>query len=225
MKKLPLALSALLLTPIAAQADLLGAGIGAGMWQATPSGTAALSGVTFFDADNNLKTSSNNYAWAYINHPIPLLPNAMIEQKAFSSEKSTDKLTLDQLDATLYWGLPIPMVDINFGLTFKQVSGEVVGGATSEKIDAIIPMGYLAVHLPIPATDITLSADMKTIGYDNSSISDSSVKVRWDLIGLGVKLGVEAGYRMQSLTIDGLGVDVKTDITIDGAFAGVTVVF
>jgi outer membrane protein len=207
-----------------AHAELLGAGVGAGIWQATPKGDTTLNNATLVDA-NNLKATSNNYFWAYINHPIPVIPNAMIEQTAFSSDKGSDSLTLDQLDTTLYWGLPLPMLDFNFGLTLKQFNGEVRNSLQTEKIDASVPMGYLALHVPIPATDFTISADTKMVSYDGSSLSDTRIKARWDLIGAGVNLGVEAGYRTQNVSIDGLDLDVQTDLTIDGLFAGVTLVF
>lgn len=245
-KKLTLSavLAACLIAP-QAHAELLGAGVGVGIWQAEPSGTAQLGDKFNVKNDTGLKSSDNNYIWAYFNHPIPLLPNIMLEHTGFSSTGNKNvnitfndrtfsgntktKLELNQLDAIAYWGLPLPLIDINFGLGFKQLSGDLSmsssGATESTKLDGTLPIGYLGAHFPIPALPITLSADTKIISYDGSSFSDTRFKGRWDILSAGVKLGVEAGYRVQNITIDGLDIDTKADLTIDGLFAGVTLVF
>ena len=250
MKKHALVLATLLTTAPLAQADTVGVGFGTGIWSATPSGTAQLgSNGTNFDLakDTGLKSNNNAYVWAYFNHPIPLLPNIMLESTnvTHSGTKNTSikfggttfngqtktELDLSQVDLVAYWGLPIPMVDINFGVALKQLNGELTlsGGGNSEPkttdINATIPMGYLGAHFTIPTTDLTLSADSKMISFDGSSLSDTRFKARYNITNFGLKLGVEAGYRTQSLKIDGLSVDAQTDIKIDGLFAGVTLVF
>ena len=242
---LALGIATLISAPIA-QAELLGAGVGVGIWSAGPTGTANLGTEFDVEKDTGLGSNENLYVWAYLNHPVPLLPNVMLESTMLESTGSQNtnltfmgqnfsgstqtKLTMDHLDATLYWGLPLPIVDINFGFGVKQSSGELsltnsVSGNKTTSLDFTMPYGYLGVHLPIPVLPITLSADTKAIGYDGSSYQDTRAKVRWDVIGLGVNLGIEAGYRIQSLVIDGLSVDLETDIQIEGMFAGVTLVF
>lgn len=225
MKK-PILASMFCLTVISvpAQAELLGAGVGIGTWQATPKGSASFSDQTRFDA-YQLNDTSNRYIWAYLNHPLPFLPNAMLEQTDFSSKKANQQLQLDQFDTTFYWGVPLPILDLNFGLTLKNFNGTFSNSLASEKIDDIVPMAYGAMHAPIPGTSLMLSADTKLMVFDGSNVSDTRIKGRWDMIGLGVNLGLEAGYRVQSIKIEGSNRNVETDFKLDGLFAGITLVY
>ena len=232
-----------------AQADLLGFGAGAGMWSATPGGTAQYEGDEFdLKDDTGLSKSTNAYFWAYLEHPIIMLPNIRLEHTAFSTDgtgsqainfggvsfplsQKTD-LTLDQLDVVFYYGLPVPLVDINLGFGAKQVDGEIAmsaaSGLLSEKTDLsfTLPIVYAGVRFEIPGTPVGLEADMKYIGYDKSSLSDTRIKADWTLLSAGIALAAEAGYRKQAIVIEDIsGVDAEADITIDGLFAGLSLRF
>lgn len=222
--KTTLALTALFLASTPTQAEMLGIGIGVAVWNAKPTGDVSTD-ITNFKIDDSLKSSNNNYFYAYFNHPIPVIPNLKLESTSFESEKSGDLLQLDQIDATIYWTLPIPLVDLDLGITAKSFDGKIQGSGINEKIDATVPMGYASLTFGIPATDITLNANTKVISYDGSSLNDTQIKARWDVISAGLKFGIEAGYRTQNIKIDGFSQKVKTDIKVDGFFAGIALSF
>lgn len=206
------------------QAEILGAGVGAGIWNQSYSGQASINNTQIIDG-NEFKSNKNNYVWGYLNHPIPVLPNVKLEYAQVDTTQNNNLLNLDQTDLTLYWGLPVPVVDLDFGLTVKKFDGKLVGNNETEKVDALVPMGYLSLKAPLPFVPVTLGADTKVISYNGSSINDSKITARWDVVDSVVKLGVELGYRKQNIDIDGFGQDVRADMSIDGWFAGVALVF
>ena len=141
MKKL-LALAIVASASMAANADLLfTVEAGANVWNAEASGKA--DDIDLGKSGLNLDSENNNVLYASFEHPIPVFPNVKIMKTdldlagkgTFSDEflkqkfnGTTDTVTnLSHTDLTLYWGLPlpIPFVDINFGLTARQFSGEV----------------------------------------------------------------------------------------------------
>lgn len=242
MKKYAIALTVLLVSS-QSQADMLGAGVGTGIWTSGPVGTIT-TGSNEFDVekDTGLETNNNNYVWAYFNHPVPLIPNIRLEStqvsssgngsqnvtfqgQAFTADNQTD-LNLNQVDVLLYWGIPLPAVNINYGFGAKQFTGDLTitdsnNNRETTNLDGTVPVGYLAAHANIPALPLSFSADIKTLG---SAYNDTTLKARYDITDFGLKLGIEAGYRVQALKSDALS-DLDIDMKIDGYFAGVTLVF
>lgn len=248
MKKSVAGLALAGLMAASAQADLLGFGAGAGIWLATPTGTAQYEGDEFdIKDDTGLSASTNGYVWAYLEHPIIILPNIRLEHTGFSTDgtettgidfgghtfnvgETTTELTLDQLDVILYYGLPVPLVDINLGLGVKMVDGSLSMKSllASEETDLAftLPIAYGAFRFEIPGTPVGLEADIKYIGYDKSKFSDTRFKADWTLISVGLALAVEAGYRSQQIVIEDIdGVDAEADIKIAGPFAGLNLTF
>jgi outer membrane protein len=237
MKKLAYGMVALLAAG-SAQAELLGAGVGGGIWNAGPSGT-----VTSFDVekDAGLSSANNSYLWAYFNHPLPLIPNVRAEFTSTSTSgtgknefkflgndfatNAKTNLDLDQTDFLLYWGLPLPFVSFNYGFGAKDFKGElsVTSGSTTEtsKLNATLPVGYLGADISLPMLPLTFSGNIKTLG---SRFNDTTFKARYDIIGFGLKLGAEAGYRTINLNSDDLS-NLDIDLSYGGVFAGVTLVF
>ena len=243
IKKYSLGLAILFATG-SAQAELLGAGIGGGIWNAGPTGTITSTGNAFdIEKDSGLGKENNNYLWAYFNHPLPLVPNIRAEYTSTSTSgkgstqinflgnnftgSTQTQLDLDQTDILLYWGLPLPFVSFNYGFGAKDFKGELsvsqADGTNQRKdsLDATLPIGYLGADITLPMLPLTLSANTKTLG---SRFNDTTFKARYDIIGFGLKLGAEAGYRTINLNSDDLS-NLDVDLSFGGVFAGVTLVF
>ncbi|WP_044413713.1 TIGR04219 family outer membrane beta-barrel protein [Thiomicrospira microaerophila] len=241
MKKTAYGLIALL-TAGSAHAELLGAGVGGGIWHSGPTGTVTTSGSTFnLEKDAGLSAKNNNYLWAYFNHPLPLVPNFRAEFTSTSttgtgtvssfsgttlSGKTQTNLDLDQTDFLLYWGLPLPFIRFNYGFGAKDFKGELsvksdTASPTPSNLNATLPVGYLGADFSLPMLPLTLSANTKTLG---SRFNDTSFKARYDIIGFGLKLGAEAGYRTINLDSSDLS-NLNVDLSYGGVFAGVTLVF
>ena len=67
-------------------------------------------------------------------------------------------LDLSHTDATLYWGLPLPVpyVDINLGLTARMfggeaiVEGQITGRREEVELDFTLPMGFVEAQVGTP---------------------------------------------------------------------------
>lgn len=133
-------------------AGLVDVEIGAGVWNASPSGQitygpAATAGEVDFADDLKLDDSSNSYMYLRLDHFIPIVPNVRLEQQNYtttgegsvsatfgdvtlSGATETD-VTLNQQDIILYWGIPgvnaltAGILDIEFGIDVKQIDGEL----------------------------------------------------------------------------------------------------
>lgn len=229
MKKL-LAVAVVAATPLMAQADLLfTVKAGASMWNAEATGSVEDSSSSSFDLDDDLGIDSetNNVLFVAFEHPIPVLPNIKIMKTDLDfSGSNSSEIDLSHTDLTMYWGvpLPIPYVDINFGLTARQFDGsvDVPTGPIDENLNVIMPMGYLNVDIGTPF-GIYARADLNAISYDGNGVTDTAIALGYTLPIPLVDVNLEAGHRSINLTTDEDTVDVETDIDVSGMFFGLNV--
>lgn len=248
MRKLTLvaAVTAALATPVLiapAAADVVGAGASVSYWDSDLSGTAAKNNsVVDIENDLNLSSDSNVNLSAYVEHPVPVLPNVrlnytVIEQSGRGelgpenfdlipgSVEVRSDLDLDQLDITLYYELLDNWVNLDAGLTIRSLDGELLvqqteGGtaASRTEIDATLPMGYLAARFDLPFTGVSVGAEGSAISYDGDSVYDVNAYGQYEI----ALLQLRAGYR--EMSIDYEDSNDKLDVDIGGPFvsAGVT---
>jgi outer membrane protein len=235
-----------------AQADIVRVAVGGGVWNnefsgAITSGTPAVS----FDTDIlAYDKESKGYIWAYIKHPIPVLPNLRLEYAAidyagtstqsftykettYTASAKTD-MTLDQFDIIMYYNLldNTAWMTLDVGLDVKVIQGEFNAndGTNTEQFKETIPlpMAYGRLRFEIPGVDIGLEGSAKYTAYKNSKVSDYAVKADYTLVDvLPVDIGLEVGYRVQQLDLDGTDFDVDTsmDVKVKGLFAGAVIRF
>lgn len=246
MKKL-LAVAIAAATPMMAQADLLfTVEAGASMWNAEATGNA--DSIDLGKDGLNLDSDNNNVLFVAFEHPLPVIPNVKIMKTdldlagsgtanyEFLGETFTGDmdsvLNLSHTDLTLYWGvpLPIPYVDINFGLTARQFDGEVSVTATAngvqtteaEDLNFTMPMGYLNVDLDTPF-GIYARADLNALSIDGNGVTDTAFAVGYTLPIPLVDVNLEAGHRAINVTTDEDTLDIDTDIDVSGMFFGLNV--
>ena len=244
MKKLLLGALVALLPITGMSATILGFQAGGGSWTHAPSGdiTASEGGAgTSADLkdDLNLSSKSEGYGYFILEHPIPVIPNIKYVDTKLTSSGSgkanvsfdfngttystatdlTTVLELNQTDAILYYELLDNVVSLDLGINIKTITGKasVDNGTTAQSTDfsAPIPMLYVAAEIALPA-GFAVGADISTISAAGNTISDTTIKLSYTT---DFYLGVEAGLRTQSYTLD---VDsVKASMKFDGVFAGV----
>jgi outer membrane protein len=236
-------------TPMMAQADLLfTVKVGASSWNAEATGDVD-DDIDVGKDGLNLDSENNNVLFFAFEHPLPILPNIKIMKTALdltgegtedynfsgiSFEGNTSsQFDLSHTDLTLYWGvpLPIPYLDINFGLTARQFDGVVTVEGTnnlgfsdkkSEDLDFILPMGYLNVEVATPF-GVYARADLNSISYGGNGITDTSIALGYTLPIPLVDVNLEAGRRSITVKTDDDMSDVETDIELAGMFFGVNV--
>ncbi|MCT7358679.1 TIGR04219 family outer membrane beta-barrel protein [Thalassolituus pacificus] len=243
MKKTAIAAFLLAMTPVAAQADLLfTVGAKASIWNAEAGGQID-EGVSVEKDGLNLDSDNGQQLTVFFEHPLPFIPNLKLKQTSLElkgdgninatfadqtfNENVNSTLDLSHSDLTLYWGLPLPVpfVDVNFGLTARQFDGvaEVSGKTTtvneSVDLDFVMPLVYGEVKINSPF-GLYASADVNYIGMGGNKLSDISYGIGYDLPIPVVDIGLEAGYRSINLKADKDLADIDTDFDVSGTYFG-----
>jgi outer membrane protein len=245
MRKLMLAVggSLILVAPLS-QADVVGLGASVSYWDSDLSGKAADNGdVVDVENDLNLDSDSNANASLYLEHPVPLLPNVrlnytLVQQSGrgqvngsfggvnFGGLDVQSDLDLEQLDLTLYYEVLDNWVNLDLGLTARDLSGELIvkeaitGSPSNEtKVDAVIPMGYLAARFDLPLTGLSVGAEGNFISFDGDSLHDFNAYGQYEISLIQFR----AGYRQMS--IDYEDDNDRLDVEIGGPFVSAGVSF
>jgi len=237
-KKIVLASLASSLILTNTNADFIGGEVGYSLWM--PS----LSGYVKKGIKDELDSSkkSNSFLWAYLDHPIPLLPNIKIQQTNytgnsngkltgtfdgvnFGSNNVKNKLTLDQLDLIAYWRVLDNWVNLDLGINIKKIDGNInidtvphnpLISIVNKDFSPTVPMLYTKARFDLPFSGLSAEADLSYISYDGNKISDFKVGLSYNFIaGLSAILGL----RNENITINDVdGVDANIDIK--GFYAG-----
>jgi outer membrane protein len=216
-------------------ADTAGAEIGYSLWSSKLTGNIQGGGATDdnINLDSDLghgDTETNGFYWLVVEHPVPLLPNLKLQKTTFESTATakngvtfegtnhttgTDsKITLNQVDVTMYWSPSDNWVNFDLGLNLKQIKG-TVDISTSKKVDVLVPMLYAKGRFDMPFSGLSLEGDINYISYSDSSLSDIKFGFLYETdFGLGANLG----YRIQNTKFDDNSVDV--DISTKGLYCG-----
>ena len=241
MRKLILALGgSLLIAAPVVSADVLGVGANISYWDSDLSGEAGKkSDVVDVENDLDLDSDTNANLNAYFEHPVPLLPNVRlnytrIEQSGrgevstqydlVSGEVDSD-LELTQFDVTLYYEVLDNWVNLDLGLTARNLDGELTiqetalgGEVTQTEVDGVMPMAYVAARFDLPLTGVSVGGEANLISFDGDSVYDFNAYGQYEVSLLQLR----AGYRQ--ISIDYEDSDDRLDIELGGPFvsAGLT---
>jgi len=243
MKKIILSSVCASLLAISAQADFLGAEAGIATWSSSLTGSmkGGSSTDSNIDVESDLgygSKATNSFFWAYLDHPVPLLPNIKIQQTNYTDSASkvksvtfdgttyngtvSSELTLDQTDIIAYWRILDNWVNLDLGFNLKTINGNIklsaTGSSDTDKdFSATVPMLYAKGRFDLPFTGLSAEADMSYISYSGNKFSDFKAGVVYQT---SYGLGATAGLRTENLTIDDID-DFNADLTISGAYLGV----
>lgn len=237
MLRTTLAVSALAAMPVA-HADVVGFGANIGYWDSELSGKAAKGGDRV-NVENDLDLSNNNEAnlGAYLEHPIPLLPNVRLSyvriDQSGRGELGTgfddipagvavdSSLDWRQTDLTLYYEVLDNWVNLDLGLTARDLDAELevtdtTGLYTSKtEVDAVVPMVYAAGRFDLPLSGVSVGISGNVISYDGDSVYDYDIYGQYDVAGVQLR----AGYR--EMAVDYEDGEDRLDIDVGGPFASV----
>lgn len=241
MRKLILAVggSLIIATPFAT-ADVLGVGANVSYWDSDLSGKAGKNNDTVdVENDLNLDSDTNANLSAYFEHPVPVLPNVRLNytriEQSGSGQISTEfdlvqgdvdsDLDLSQFDVTLYYEVLDNWVNLDLGLTARNLDGELIvreqttnGQVSETEINGVIPMGYLAARFDLPLTGVSVGGEANMISFDGDSVYDYNAYGQYEISLLQLR----AGYRQMG--IDYEDSDDRLDVELGGPFvsAGLT---
>lgn len=201
-----------------------------------------------FENDLGLEDQDGSVLYFRIDHAIPVIPNLKYQMTDMAQDatgasdfefslagntvtaNAANATTMDftHQDLTLYWGLPLPIVDIDFGLTARMFDGSImmettgVGAATilDEELSFPLPMGYLHLGAAIPMTGLRLDAEINTIGF----LTDYDISAQYTLPVIPVlDVNLRAGYRSFTVdfdTADITGLDADQEFAFETEIAG-----
>lgn len=255
MKKIlsSLALGATLLST-AAYADFARVEAGVGAWAQTPSGNA-----TRTDSDGALnlngtytsaeKEKMGTYAWIFVKHPLPIIPNLRLEYVSFSDEGTTTgnvngiglpaggaptTLDITQYDVIAYYnildntfwmtidvGIDVKVIQSDATVSAVSVGGIQIYDGYSSSDQSVVPLLYLRDRVQIPMTGIAIEADAKAITDGTNTMYDVRAKVDYTFEFVPVvQPAIEVGYRMQKLKVDD-GNNAQVDLQYAGLYMGI----
>lgn len=235
MRKLLLLIGIIFVNPVFA--DAVGVRLSGGLFDYAVSGTIR-DGTDELDVKNTLGWTDEQEAMAYlyIEHPIPVLPNIRFGTTSlkFAGTGSgtftyngqpftgtvTSNLDLSHTEIALYYEVIDVGFDLDLGLNFKFFDGNVnireTSGlaSTSDTFKETVPMLYGAVTIPLVG-GFKIAGDLSTISYDDKSMTDYFVRVRYETSFL---LGVELGYRSLSIDYQDTGANEHAKIDAKGPY-------
>ena len=242
-------------------ADTIGGEISFGIYNHAPSGSASytLPGSSI----NESVDLENDFGWsddqdiilkAYFENPLPFFPNAKF---AYSNLNQSGEGTVSSFswggiiamdgvidttletqiyDITAYYELLDNVVEIDGGLTFRYINGDMLVTpitdfntpipfspslalpSQSTNLDLWIPMLYGKARFNIPNTDISLQFEANAISYEETTFYDYELSARY-MLSMG--LGLEAGYKSIHLDSEDLADGLEVDMDFSGVYAAI----
>lgn len=228
-------------------ADNIGGEVSMGIFSHNPSGDAtyALNSLGAGSVQNMEQTfgfndSQDIFFKGYLEHPLPFLPNFKLEYTPLSTTGTrsvelfswgdisrftgdiANKITLDITDATLYYELVDNWAEVDAGLTFRRISGDmsVTTRLQTDLIDfsTSTPMLYGKLRAHIPSTEISLQLEANALAFTGINSYDYEVSARYTFY---MGLGLEAGYKAFHLEDDALSDRLNVNIDFSGPYAAV----
>lgn len=223
----------------AAQADVLGWRVGANLWQQQFEGDVSSGGANIdLEDDLNYDDESGASYYAQFEHPIPLLPNVLLQHtnlnvSSFGELEGVEfdgvvyngevvsRLDLTHSDATLYYEILDNWVNLDVGITARffdqgfNVRELSTLEASKIDVDHVVPMFYGHARFDLPFSGLTVGVEGSYISYDDDTLYDTKLNVGYTF---AFGLGIEAGYRIMDFEYDDGDDDV--DVTIDGIYGG-----
>jgi outer membrane protein len=222
-------------------ADTIGGEVSLGFFNHAPEGTASYQGTSVHLKDT-LGYSENQdiFLKAHFEHPLPLLPNIKLGYGTLSHHGNSDvegftwgdivnyngsvdsRLSLDMTDVTLYYEILDHWAEVDTGLTFRYLSGNM-GVRSSNEQDAVdftawIPMLYGKVRFNMPVTNLAFQIEANAISYWDVTTYDYELSVRYTVL---MGLGLQAGYKAFHLNSDELVDGFNADMDFSGPYAAV----
>ena len=226
--------------------DVIGFHASGGMFNYQVSGTLR-DGTETIDLKSNLGLSDKKEfsGFVYIEHPVPLIPNirlgttslkmtgsgtvnATFNTEPFATTVNSE-LDLSHTDAALYYQIIDTGFDFDLGLNFKLFNGRATltsttdpTNTTTQKIDAVVPMLYASLNIPLYGSGFSIGADLSVVSYSGNSLSDLLMRLRYQT---AYHLGVEAGVRNLALKIENTSDNLYADIKINGPYINLFLYF
>jgi outer membrane protein len=183
----------------AAEADFLRIEGGVGVFGAEPGGSLEGKNGTDISLDElGIGKESDVYAWVYLKHPVPIIPNVRIEYLSLKhSPQAGGNYTVNELDGILYYNLldNLLWITADLGIDLKYVS------TAEENMDDETALALLYGRLRLqPVKWLGIEAMLKATNYQDNSGYDARLKIDYTMTFIPViQPGLELGYRIHKI--------------------------
>jgi len=198
---------------------------------------------TTLDLEDDLgfTDDNNNVLWIALEHPVPVLPNLKLVSTDLdlsasslltrtvnfggstflANENVSTRMDFSSIELTLYYELLDNWINLDAGVTLRQYNGRVSINTSpsgsniseNEKLDFVLPMGYLKGRVDLPLTGLFVDAQINIVSLSGNTVSDAEFSLGYETeVGFGAK----AGYRTFSIDIDEN--DIVADLDFKGAY-------
>ncbi len=221
-------------------ADTLGGEVAIGLFNHTPSGDTRYQTAKSVDLADTLGFTSTQdiFLAAYLEHPLPLIPNLKLSYTTLSNNASNNvntfswgeiqnfsgllssNISLSYTDATLYYEVLDNGVELDVGATLRSLEGDMNLKSTQNN-DTVsystnIPLLYAKARVYIPSTEFSLQAELNAISFSSQSSYDYALSARYTfMMGLGLEAGYKAFHFEDSKLVSGL----ENNIDFSGFYA------
>jgi len=190
-------------------------------------------------------STTGNY-YLRLEHPLPLLPNALISNTAIKesasghlthtfdyggshfiqSEDVDSSLQFHQSDVILYYNIFDTVASLDVGVDARYIdSRTTLAGSTSgtetASVSGWVPLFYAGLGIDLPLTGLSVGADGSFTGYRSSRLYDVSLYASFTT---SWRAGADLGYRYLKLNLDSFD-DFTADAEFSGPYAGLFVDF
>ncbi len=223
---------------------IFGVYAGIGQWQTSYSGNFSSIGSSIdIESDLAFDDENQNFFYAAVEHPIPLIPNFKIKSTDLDSTVNTSlsrtitfqgnaftvgsipveaTLDLSHRDFTLYYELLDNWVSLDLGFTARHFDGTATltqSGTTAEQdLDEWVPTAYGAASFELPFSGFYAAAEINAIGFNSSNITDYTLKLGYEST---LRVGAELGYRSINFSLEDID-EFESDLDIDGLYFALT---
>ena len=234
----------ILLITLTLQADFWRFEAGGGVWKQSGNGTMRHSDDTHdLDLDGTLGIDDTQdiYLWAYLKHPLPLIPNVRLEYTKSAFDGKSDAafhfdgkdypldtpydLSFKQIDAILYYNLLDNLLwltlDVGIDAAFMRFDASLQ--EESYNADVVVPQLYARIRVELPLSGFAFEGEGKYFTFSDSAIGDLRLKIDYTFDTPLVQPGIEAGYRYLRIDLDSGdydAIDTTLDMTLSGIYLG-----
>ncbi len=225
VKKLWTALLVAAMMAVSVQADFIRIEGAVGAMFAEPGGSFELPGGNDLELKDDLgiDTQTDLYFWAFLKHPLPVVPNVRIEYLGLNHDPDgADSFRVNEVDGILYYNFldNLLWITLDVGLDIKYVTTD------SDTMDSEnTSLGLLYGRLRFEPLDwLGIETVVTATNYSDNKGYDARLKIDGTLTFVPlIQPAVELGYRIHKIQYK-LG-DVIDKGEYSGIYAGVMVRF
>lgn len=179
-------------------ADFLRAEAGVGAFMSTPEGLLEPKSGDALPLED-MNAEQNLYAWVFLKHPVPLIPNARVEYLALKTgSDAIPTFDTKELDGILYYNLLdntfFLTVEAGIDLKYIEMSGDSVKDDT-----AMVGLLFGRVRVE-PISWLGVEAVLMTTNYGDNKGYDARLKLDYTMTFVPVvHPALEVGYRIHKL--------------------------